>query len=81
MLTKVYATNNGQVVDGLRAEVPTSMTSPLLQFPRTVMSSQSRKRKKATEERGSGESESRVKKGGSGRRDEPWLWVKFNSNK
>lgn len=48
----------------------------------TVMSSQGRKRKKAMEERGSeGESERRVEKGGPEGRDEPGLWVKFNSNK
>lgn len=81
LLTKAFSTSNEEGVDSRRAEVSTSTFNPLYQFSGTLKGdvSDSRKRKKAKEERGS-EGER-----GRGRKDdeEPshGLWVKFSSNK
>lgn len=66
LLTKVFSTSSVDGVDSLRAEVSTSTFNPLYQFPGTLKGDirNSRKRKKAKEERGSEGERGRGEKGG-----------------
>lgn len=66
LLTKAFSTSNEEGVDSRRAEVSTRTFNPLYQFPGTLKGdiSDSRKRKKAKEERGSEGERGRGEKGG-----------------